>query len=201
MGDEIGSDAPPSSRRTRVLVAWLVAAAVVVAGVVALRRGVDPVEVPPPASPPAAQMPRLPGQLGPSPTESLPPVPALLVSEVCQPLRTDGSRRLDVRFTLVNTSPRPVTLLRITPVFPLPGPRELSIGYRAGSCAAPGAPVRADNVRSGGTLLVVLQVGLPPTCPKAYPIEADLTERRDGRTTTAGVHLLSDLGGVHFTTC
>jgi hypothetical protein len=201
MGDEIGSDAQPTSRRTHVLAAWLVAAAVVVAGVVALRRGVDPVEVAPPASPPAAQMPRLPGQVGPAPTESLPPVPALLVTEVCQPLRTDGSSRLDIAFTLVNTIARPVTLLRIKPVFPLPGLRALGTQYRSGSCTAPG-PVRpTGDVRAGGSLLVVLRLGLPPSCPAPYPVEADLTERRDGRTITAGVHLLNDLGGVHFTTC
>ena len=201
MGDEIGSDTAPTSRRTRALLAGLVAAAVVVAGVVALRRGVDPVEVRPPASPPAVQMPSLPGQLEPAPTESLPAVPALLVSEVCQPLRTDGRTTLDVSFTLVNTLARPVTLVRITPVFPLPGLRALSTEYRAGSCAAPGAPLHTGDVRGGGTLLVVLRLGLPPTCPAPYPVEADLTERRDGRTVTAGVHLLSDLGGVRFTTC
>jgi hypothetical protein len=201
MGDEIGSDARPTSRRTRVLLAWLVAAAVLVAGVVALRRGVDPVEVRPPASPPAAQMPSLPGQVGPAPTESLPPVPALLVSEVCQPLRTDGRTTLDVSFTLVNTVRRPVTLVRIKPVFPLPGMRELSTEYRAGSCGAPGPALHTGDVRSGGTMLVALRLGLPPTCPAPYPVEADLTERRDGRTVTAGVHLLNDLGGIHFTTC
>jgi hypothetical protein len=50
-------------------------------------------------------------------------------------------------------------------------------------------------------MLVALRLGLPPTCPAPYPVEADLTERRDGRTVTAGVHLLNDLGGIHFTTC
>ena len=201
MGDEIGSDAPPPSRRTRALVAWLVAAAVVVAGVVALRRGVDPVEVRPPASSPAVQMPSLPGQLGPAPTESQPPVLALLVSQVCEPLRTDGRTTLDVSFTLTNTLGRPVTLIRITPVFPLSGLRGLGTEYRAGSCADPGPPLHTGDVRGGGTLLVVLRLGLPPTCPAPYPVEADLTERRDGRTVTAGVHLLSDLGGIRFTTC
>ena len=201
MGDEIGNDTAPTSRRTRALLVGLVAAAVVLAGVVALRRGIDPVEVRPPASPSAVQMPPLPGQLAPAPTESLPAVPALLVSEVCQPLRTDGRSRLDVSFTLVNTLARPVTLVRITPVFPLAGLRGLSTEYRAGSCAAPGAPLHAGDVRGGGMLLVVLRLGLPPSCPAPYPVEADLTERRDGRTVTAGVHLLSDLGGVRFTTC
>jgi hypothetical protein len=201
MGDEIGNDAAPTSRRTRAVLAGLVAAAVVVAGVIALRRGVDPVEVQPPASPPAAQMPSPPGQLGPAPTGSLPAVPALLVSEVCRPLRTDGRSRLDVTFMLVNSLPRPVTLVRITPVFPLPGLRALSTGYQAGSCSAAGPPQRTGVVRGGGTLLVVLRLALPPTCPAPYPVEAELTERRDGRTVTAGVHLLSDLGGVHFTTC
>jgi hypothetical protein len=201
MGDEIGSDAPVTSRRTRVLVAWLVAAAVVVAGVVTLRRGVDPVEVRPPASPPAGQMPSLPGQLGPAPAESQPPVLALLVSEVCQPLRTDGRTTLDVSFTVTNTLGRPVTLVRIVPVFPLSGLRSLSTDYRAGSCAHPGPPSHTGDVRGGGTLLVVLRLRLPPTCPAPYPVEADLTERRDGRTVTAGVHLLSDLGGTRFTTC
>ena len=200
MRDEIGNDAPPTSRRTRVLLAWLVAAAVVVAGVVALRRGVDPVEAPPPSSPPAAQMPPLPGQLGPAPTESLAPVPALLVIDVCQPLRTDGRSTLDVSFTVVNTVPQTVTLVRITPVFPLPGLRGLGTDYRSGTCQAPGPP-RSGDVPPRGTMLVVLHIGLPPTCPAPYPVRADFTERRDGRTTTAGVHLLNDLGSVHFTTC
>src|SRR3569623_121101 len=104
MGDEIVNEPAPTSRRTRALVAGLVAAAVVVAGVVALRRGIDPVAVQPPASPPAAQMPSLPGQLepgqpAPTPTGPLPAVPALLLDEVCQPLHTDGHSRLDVTFT------------------------------------------------------------------------------------------------------
>jgi hypothetical protein len=200
MGDEIGGGVP-TSRRTRALVAGLVAAAVVVAGVIALRRGIDPVEVATPTSSPAAQMPPPPGQLEPAPTESLPAVPALLVGEVCQPLRTDGRSRLDVTFTLVNTTVRPVTLIRIKPVFPLSGLRELSTEYRSGTCAAPGDPLRAGDVPVGGTMLVVLRLALPPTCPAPYPVEADLTERRGARTVTAGIHLLSDLGGVHFTTC
>jgi hypothetical protein len=179
----------------------VIAAAVVVAGVVSLRRGVEPVRPRPPASPPAAQMPAPPGQVVPAPTESLPPVPALTVMEVCQPLRTDGRSRLDVSFTLVNTVARPVTLVRITPVFPLGGVRGLSTEYRGGTCAAPGSPLRTGDVRAGGSLLVVLRLALPPTCPAAYPVEADLTERRNGRTVTAGIHLLSDLGGIRFTTC
>lgn len=201
MGDEIGNDAAPIPRRTRTLLAGLVAAVLVVAGVIALRRGVDPVAVQPPASPPAAQMPSLPGQLAPPPTGPLPAVPALNVGEVCQPLRTDGRSRLDVTFTLVNSLPRPVTLVRITPVFVLPGLRTLSTEYRVGSCAAAGPPLRSRDVRGAGTLLVVFRLALPPTCPAPYPVEADLTERRDGRTVTAGVHLLSDLGSVHFATC
>jgi hypothetical protein len=200
MGDEIGNDAAPTSRRTRALLAGLVAAAVVVAGVIALRRGVDPVEVQPPASPPAAQMPSPPGQLGPAPTGPPPAVPALLVSEMCPP-RTDGRTRLDVSFTLVNSLPRPVTLVRITPVFPLSGLRALSTGFQAGSCSAAGPPQRTGVVPGGGTLLVVLRLALPPTCPGPYPVEAELTERHDGRTVTAGLHLLSDLGGIHFSTC
>ncbi len=199
MSDQVSGGQGPRRARTTLLV--LVAAAVVVAGVVSLRRGVDPVRVRPPASPPAAQMPGLPGQLGPAPTEPLPAVPALAVSEICHPLRTDGRSRLDVSFTLVNTLARPVRLIRITPVFPLPGVRALSTEYRGGRCSVPGAPLRAGDVRAGGTLLVLLRLALPPTCPAPYPVEADLTERRDGRTVTAGLHLLSDLGGLHFSTC
>jgi hypothetical protein len=179
----------------------LVAAAVVVAGVVSLRRGVEPVRVRPPASPPAAQMPAPPGRVEPVPPEPLPAVPALLVGEVCQPLRTDGRSRLDVSFTLVNSVPGPVTLIRVTPVFPLAGLRELSTEYRGGTCNAPGAPLRTGDVPAGGTLLVVLRLALPPTCPAPYPVEADLTERRGGHTATAGIHLLNDLGTVRFTTC
>jgi hypothetical protein len=200
MSDEVSGGPGPGPRRPRTALLVLVAVAVVVAGVVSLRRGVDPVRARPPASPPAAQMPAPPGQPGSSP-EPLPAVPALLAGPVCQPLRTDGRSRLDVSFTLVNTLARPVTLVRITPVLPLGGLRELSTEYRSGTCTAPGAPLRTRNVRTGGTLLVVLRLALPSTCPAAYPVEADLTEHRDGRTVTAGIHLLSDLGNVRFTTC
>jgi hypothetical protein len=200
MGDEIGSVAAPARHRPRTALLVLVAAAVVVAGVVSLRRGVQPVQVRPPASPPAAQMPSLPGQ--PGPTETLPPVPALTVAQVCQPPRTDGRTRLDVSFVLVNTLDRPVTLVRIEPVFPLPGLRAVGTEYRAGSCAGPGPPLHTGEVRGGGSLLVVLRLGLPAaTCPGPYPVEADLTERRDGHTVTAGIHLLNDLGDLHFAAC
>jgi hypothetical protein len=201
VSDEVSGGPGSGSRRLRTALLVLVAGAVVVAAVVSLRRGVEPVRARPPASPPAEQMPAPPGQLAPAPTEPLPAVPALTVGEVCEPLRTDGRSRLDVSFTLVNTVPGPVTLIRVTPVFPLSGLRELSTEYRGGTCAAPGAPLRTGDVRAGGTLLVVLRLALPPTCPAPYPVEADLTERRDGHTATAGIHLLNDLGNLHFTTC
>lgn len=201
MGDEISGPTGPPSRRARTAVLVLIAGAVAVAGVVSLRRGVQPPEPRPPASPAVAQTPRLPGQLEPAPTESLPPVPAFLVAEVCRPPRTDGRTRLDVAFTLVNTTARPVTLVRIVPALPLPGLRALGTEYRSGSCAAPGPPLPTGDVRAHGSLLVVLRLGLPASCPAALPVEADLTERRDGRTVTAGIHLLSDLGDIRFTTC
>jgi hypothetical protein len=200
MGDEIGSDAPPTSRRTRVLAAWLVAAAVVVAGIVALRRGVDPVEGRPPASPPAAQMPSLPGQLSPSPTGPLPPVPALAVGTVC-PARTDGRTRLDVSFTVVNTQNAPVTLVRAEPRFPLAGLRSISTQVRTGSCARPGPPVHTDTVAAAGTVLVVFLLGLPATCPAPLPVGATLYELRGTHSAIAAVPLFNDLGGIHFTTC
>ena len=65
----------------------------------------------------------------------------------------------------------------------------------------PGPPLHTGDVPAGGTLLVVLRLGLPPTCPAPYPVPGRPTERRDGRTVTAGVHLFNDLGGVRFTTC
>jgi hypothetical protein len=199
VGDEISGPAGPPPRRARTALLVLVAAAVVVAGVVSLRRGVQPPELQPPAGPAVAQMPPLPGQPGPS--ESFPPVPALLVAETCRPPHTDGRTRLDVSFTLVNTAARPVTLVRITPVFRLSGLRELSTEYRSGTCAAPGPPLHTGDVRAHGSMLVVLRLRLPSTCPAPFPVEADLTERRDGRTITAGIHLLNDLGDIHFTTC
>ena len=200
MGDEIGNDAPPTSRRTRVLLAWLVVAAVVVAGVVALRRGVDPVEAPRPASPPAAQMPRLPGQLGPPHTGPLPPVPALSVGTVC-PARTDGRTRLDVSFTVVNTLPESVSLVRAEPRFPLGGLSAISTQVRSGSCARPGPPVHTDTVPGRGTVLVVFLLRLPPTCPTPLPIGATLHELRGTHAGTVAVPLFNDLGGIHFTTC
>ena len=200
MRDEIGNGARPISRRTRVLVASLVAAAVGVAGVVALRRGVDPVAVRPPASPPVAQMPPLPGQLVPAPTGPLPPVPALAVGTVCPP-RTDGRTRLDVSFTVVNTLNAPVTLVRAEPRFPLSGLRSLSTQVRTGSCARPGPPVHTDTVSAAGTVLVVFLLGLPPTCPAALPVGATLYELRGTHGTRAAVPLFNDLGGIHFTTC
>jgi hypothetical protein len=201
VGDEISGPTGPPPRRARTVLLVLVAAAVVAAGVVSLRRGVQPPELQPPASPPAAQMPRLPGQTEPAPTESSPPVPAFLVGETCRPPRTDGRTRLDVSFILVNTTARPVTLVRITPVFPLSGLSGLGTEYRSGSCAAPGPLLHTGDVQAHGSLLVVLRLRLPATCPAPLPVEADLTERRDGRTITAGIHLLSDLGGIRFTTC
>jgi hypothetical protein len=200
VGDEIGNDAPPTSRRTRVLLAWLVAAAVVVAGVVALRRGVDPVEAPPPSSPPAAQMPSLPGQLGPLPTGPLPPVPALAVGTVC-PARTDGRTRLDVSFTVVNTAARPVSLVRVEPSFPLGGLRLITTQVRSGTCARPGPKVHVDTVSPAGAVLVVFLLRLPPTCPTPLPIGATLHELRGTHAATAAVPLFNDLGGIHFTTC
>jgi len=200
MGDEIGNDPAPTSRRTRALLAGLVAAAVVVAGVIALRRGVDPVAVQPPASPPAAQMPSLPGQLVPSPTGPLPPVPALSVGTVC-PARTDGRTRLDVSFTVVNTLDEPVTLVRAEPRFPLPGLRSISTEVRSGRCAGPGPPVHTDTVPGGGTVLVVFRLGLPPTCPAPLPVGAMLFERRGTHSISAAVPLFNDLGGIRFATC
>jgi hypothetical protein len=203
VGDEVSSGRGGGPRRPPTALLVLLAAAVVVAGVVSLRHGVEPVRPPAsaPASSPAVQMPAPPGELSSPATEPLPEVPALMVGQVCGPLRTDGRSRLDVTFMLVNTLPRAVTLLRVKPVFPLAGLRQLSTEYRSGTCADRGPPLRAGEVRAGGTLLVVLRLALPPTCPAPYPVEVDLTERRDGRTVTAGLHLLNDLGNVHFTTC
>jgi len=204
MRDEIsGASGRPAGRSRAALIA-LVAAAVVVAGVVSLRRGVEPVRVRPPASPPAAQMPSLPGELGPSPGPlGLPagPVPALSLGEVCQPVHTDGRTRLDVSFTLVNTVDRPVTLVRVVPELPLGGLRELRTEVRSGTCAAPGPPVRTGVIPGRGAVLAVFQLGLPPTCPAPLPVQATVAERRGARPVVATVLLLADLGGLHFATC
>jgi hypothetical protein len=200
VGDEIGGAPGPGSRRPRTAVLVLVAAAVIVAGVVSLRRGVEPLDVPPPASPPAAQMPRPPGQAPPLSTGPL-EVPALSVGEVCQPPRTDGRTRLDVSFTLVNILDRPVTLVRVEPLLPLQGLRALATELRSGSCAAPGPPLPNDQVRGRGSLLVVFRLALPTTCPAALPVGATVAERSAGRHVATDLPLLSDLGGVHFSTC
>jgi hypothetical protein len=197
MGDEISNDVAPTSRRTRALLVGLIAAAVVVAGVIALRRGVDPVAVPPPASPPAAQLPSPPGQLA----QPAGPLPALALDEVCLPARTDGRTRLDVSFILRNILDQPVTLTEVVPVFPLPGPRGLGTEVRSGSCAAPGAPVRTDEIRGRGTVLVVFRLALPPTCPAPLPVQARVAERRGTHSVKATVPLLNDLGSMRFTTC
>jgi hypothetical protein len=202
MADEISGGAGPGPRRGRTALLVLVAAAVVVAGIAGLRRGVEPPEGAPPASPPVVQMPRLPGQVEPAPTGPLPAVPVLALGRVCQPVHTDGRTTLDVSFTLVNSDDRTVTLVRLTPHFPVPGLRGLSTELRSGSCAAAGPTLRTGIVRGHGAVLATLRLGLPRTCPQAIPVEATLTERRpDGRLVTAGVHLLNDLGDVAFTTC
>jgi hypothetical protein len=197
VGDEIGGPGGPPPRHARVALLVLVVAAVVVAGVVSLRRGVEPVQVEPPAGPPAVQMPPPPGQLAP-PTGAL---PALSVGELCRPVRTDGRTRLGVSFTLVNTLDNPVTLVRVEPVFPLRGLRALSTEIRSGSCAAPGPPVRTGEIRGHGTVLAVFLLGLPPTCPAPLPVQARVAERRGTSPVVATVPLLNDLGTLHFTTC
>jgi hypothetical protein len=201
MGDEISGGAGPAPRRTRTVLLVLVAAVVVVAGIVSLRRGVQEPVARPPASPPAVQVPRLPGQLEPPPTGSLSPVPALSLGEVCQPVRTDGRTTLDVSFTLVNTVDSPVTLVRVAPLFPLRGLRARSTEIRAGSCAAPGPKLTGGDVRGHGTVLVILRLGLLGDCPSPLPVQATVAERHAGRLVTSEVHLLNDLGTLYFTTC
>jgi hypothetical protein len=200
VGDEISGAPGPGSRRSRTALLVLLAAAVVVAGVVSLRRGVEPLEVRAPTSPPAAQMPPLPGQVPPAATGPL-EVPALSVGEVCQPPRTDGRTRLDLSFTLVNTVDRPVTLVRVEPLFPLAGLRALATELRSGSCTAPGPKLRSDEVRGRGTMLVVFRLGLPTTCPAPLPVQATVAVRLGSRHTATDFPLLSDLGGIHFATC
>jgi hypothetical protein len=203
MGDEISGGAGPAPRRTRTALLVLVAVAVVVAGVVSLRRGVQEPLARPPASPPVVQMPPLPGQVEPAaPTGPLPPVLELSLGQVCQPVRTDGRTTLDVSFTLVNTVDRPVTLVRVTPSFPLPGLRARSTEIHSGSCTTTGRTLTGGAVPGRGTVLVILRLGLLGECPTPLPVEATVTERRvGGRVVTGNVRLLNDLGTLYFTSC
>lgn len=193
MGDEISGGAPaPARHPARTALIVLAAAAVVVAGIVSLRRGVDPPAVSAPASPPAAQMPRPPGQLA-------PPEPELELVRLCHPVRTDGHSMLTVAFTLRNIAAEPVNVVKVIPLL-FPGLRWVGTQIQDGTCGAPGADLGV--VPEHGTALATLHLELPPTCPAPIPIEVTVTEQHaDGRLVDGRVHLLDDLGGIHFSTC
>ena len=102
VGDEIGSDAAPTSRGPARCWPWLVAAAVVVAGVVALRRGVDPVAAAAAGQPAGrADAPRCRAS---STADAAAAGAGAALSDVCRPIRPAGPSALDVSFTLRNTS-------------------------------------------------------------------------------------------------
>jgi hypothetical protein len=184
----------------------LVAAAVVVAGVVSLRRGVDPPELRPPASPPVAQLPRPPGQ----PLTPLPPTPVLAFGDVCRPIRPAGPSALDVSFSLRNNSDAPVALTEVAPRLPLAGLRERGYTVRSGGCDQRGrpladnrtAPARPVEVPPTAFVVATLHFALPDECPKPYPVLAVVTERT-GRADPISTEypLLADLGEVSFPNC
>ena len=181
----------------------LVAAAVVVAGVVSLRRGVAGAAAAAAGEPAGRADAAAAGSVEPlAPTGPLPPVLELSLGQVCQPVRTDGRTTLDVSFTLVNTVDRPVTLVRVTPSFPLPGLRARSTEIHSGSCTTTGRTLTGGAVPGRGTVLVILRLGLLGDCPTPLPVEATVTERRvGGRVVTGNVRLLNDLGTLYFTSC
>jgi hypothetical protein len=206
MSDEV-SGGPPAGGPGRTAVLVLVVAVLAIAGVVALRRGIDqPEGLVVPTSPPPLQMPPLPGQL----TSPLPPTPLLAFADVCRPVRTSGPSALDVSFSLRNNGTGPVTLTAVEPKLPLDGLKERGYTIRAGSCPATGRTLtdnrlghaRPVEIAPATSVVATLHFGLPDECPQPYPVLAVVTEQRGtAEPISTDYPLLSDLGGVRFPNC
>jgi hypothetical protein len=184
VADEISGGGPvPTRHPARTALVVLVAAVAVVAGIASLRRGIDE---------PVAS----------APTPSVrfsAPVPQLDLGAVCSPVRTDGHSTLTVAFTVRNVSADPVGVVKIVPLL-FPGLRWLETQVQDGSCRAPGADL--GRVPAHGTALATMHLELPQTCPAPIPIEVTVTEQHaDGQLVDGRLHLLDDLGALHFTTC
>jgi hypothetical protein len=198
MADEISGAAPPG-RRGRTVLFVLVAAAVAVGGVVALRRGVDRAVLTPAPTSIAAQLPAPPGV----------PTPGLSLGDVCRPVRPTGPSGLDVSFSLRNNSSAAVTLTNVEPKLPLAGLKERGYSVRDGNCEQTGRPL-ADNrtaaaepvqVQPATFVVATLHFALPPTCPQPYPVQTVITERHGVVSVSTDYPLLPDLSGVPFATC
>lgn len=194
MADEI-SGGPPVRRPARTVLLVLVAVAVIVAGLMGLRRGEPARPVAAPTTPAFSYEPE------PVPTGLPPAVGALGLRGLCA-VRSDYRTTLEVEFALENSTAAPVTLVAVTPRLPLGGLRVRGTSVRSGSCRDTGAAVReAGAVPGRGIVVVTFRLGLPATCPQALPVLATVRDRAAGRDVTAEVTLLADLGGIRFETC
>lgn len=128
----------------------------------------------------------------------------LQLGEVCAPTPV-GARSFDVRFTLVNTSPAGVILLRVVPSLPLGGLTLLDTTVSDAACLGPpGSPLVQPTVPAGGSVLVVFRFRLPKDCPAALPVQADVTSRvfnvsQSGHRQVIPVY--PDLSAFGFTSC
>jgi hypothetical protein len=200
--EEIGSEPPRSGRRGYggILLAVVVAGAV---GWLLLNGGSDGTATPRPTPTSSVSEP--------SPSASTPdhqrPGIAdaqLHLGEVCDPPRPT-KRTFDVRFTLVNPSPARLLLLRVVPGLPLGGLTLERTLITSGGCQDPSGPVLTQpTVAAGGSVVVVFRFRQPTTCPKALPVQADVTSRvfdvsQSGQRVVLPVY--PDLGTLDFTTC
>jgi hypothetical protein len=126
----------------------------------------------------------------------------LAVGAVCT--HTDGSDALTVQFQIQNIGAGRVRVLAVRPVLPIgglrPGPVTLP---RSPSCGTPAARTGPSTVlEPGGRVGAQLAFVLPAECPAPYPVEADVDLLAVGEAPgTQRLHLLADLGGIHFAAC
>jgi hypothetical protein len=194
VADEI-SGGSPAPRPARTVLFVLVLAALVIAGVVSLRRGrPEPAAAPTPTPIPPAF------SYDPGPPVVPPPVGALALRGLCA-VRSDYRTTLEVEFALENTTAVPATLVSVTPLLPLAGLRVRGTALRGGTCRDRGPARTAGAVPGRGIVVVTFRLGLPPTCPQALPVQATVRDRSARGDLTSQVTLLSDLGGIRFETC
>ncbi len=131
----------------------------------------------------------------------------LEMGKVCRPV-TDGHSRLKIRFTLINGSRSPVTMLDVHPVLPLGGLVNRRTTVRLGTCAeigsAPLAAPRRQILEAGQSALISFDFRLPPQCPEPLPVQAAAATRISDKAPSAHrtrYALYPDLGSIAFDTC
>ena len=134
----------------------------------------------------------------------VPPSPSTtrveLTTYPCVPVR-EGIRRLRVSFRLVNAGSDDVRLLAVRPVLPMGGLIPAGATTMGGSCRAPSAgSVRGVLLPAHGTLLT-MRLRLPDGCAAPLPVQAGVTVRAAGPSTTTTVPVLPDLAALHDPAC